>query len=125
MLTGSRPRSQIGALALASLGFISLGLPEGLLGVAWPSIRASFDLGLDALGLLLATFATGYFISSALSGRTLGRFGIGTVLSACCALTGTSLLGYAAAPSWPAMVVLGAVLGAGAGTIDAALNTYA
>src|SRR5262245_5942931 len=80
------------ALALACLGFVSLGLPEGLLGVAWPSIRESFGLGLDALGLLLATFAGGYFVSSAVSGRVLGRFGIGSVLSASCALTGLSLL---------------------------------
>src|SRR5437868_11069978 len=91
-------------LGLASLGFVSLGLPEGLLGVAWPSIRASFGLGLDALGLLLATFASGYFVASALSGRVLERFGIGTVLAGSCALTGISLLGYSAAPSWGAMV---------------------
>src|SRR5436309_15397039 len=113
MLTGSLARRQIGALALASLGFISLGLPEGLLGVAWPSIRASFDLPLDALGLLLGTFASGYFVSSALSGRLLTSFGIGSVLSASCTTTGACLLGYALAPSWPAMVILGGVLGIG------------
>jgi fucose permease len=125
MLSARTTRSPIGPLALASLGFVSLGLPEGLLGVAWPSIRESFGLGLDALGALLATFATGYFVASALSGRTLRRFGIGSVLSASCAITGVSLLGYSAAPTWPTMVALGAVLGAGAGTIDAGLNTYA
>jgi fucose permease len=112
-------------LVLASLGFVSLGLPEGLLGVAWPSIRASFDLPLDALGLLLATFASGYFVSSAVSGRFITRLGIGSVLSVSCALTGTCLLGYSLAPSWPAMVAIGALLGIGAGVIDASLNTYA
>jgi fucose permease len=114
-----------GPLVLASLGFVSLGLPEGLLGVAWPSIRASFGLPLDALGLLLATFASGYFVSSALSGRFITRLGIGSVLSVSCALTGTCLLGYSLAPSWPAMVAIGALLGIGAGVIDASLNTYA
>jgi fucose permease len=114
-----------GPLVLASLGFVSLGLPEGLLGVAWPSIRASFGLPLDALGLLLATFATGYFISSAISGRFITRFGIGSILSVSCALTGTCLLGYSLVPSWPAMVAIGALLGIGAGVIDASLNTYA
>jgi fucose permease len=118
-------RAQRATLALASLGFISLGLPEGLLGVAWPSIRATFDLPLDALGLLLGTFASGYFVSSALSGRLLTSFGIGSVLSASCATTGMCLLGYALAPSWPAMVILGGVLGIGAGIIDSALNTFA
>ena len=120
-----RSRGNAATLGLASLGFISLGLPEGLLGVAWPSIRATFDLPLDALGLLLATFASGYFLSSALSGKVLDRFGIGSVLATSCALTGSSLVGYALAPGWSTMVALGAVLGLGAGTIDSALNTYA
>ena len=104
---------------------MSLGLPDGMLGVAWPSIRATFGLPLDALGLLLATFATGYFVSSAVSGRVLSRFGIGTVLAASCAMTATALLGYALSPAWLGMVALGSVLGIGAGTIDAGLNTYA
>jgi fucose permease len=112
-------------LALASLGFVSLGLPEGLLGVAWPSIRATFDLPLDALGLLLSAFATGYFFSSAVSGRVLDRLSIGSALAASCALTGVSLLGYALSPGWLSMVGLAAILGLGAGTIDAGLNTYA
>src|SRR5205823_9825682 len=93
-------------LGLASLGFVSLGLPEGLLGVAWPSIRATFGLPLDALGALLTTFAAGYFVASAVNGRVLARAGVGTVLSASCFLTGLCLLGYAAAPSWPTMIAL-------------------
>jgi fucose permease len=112
-------------LGLASLGFVSLGLPEGMLGVAWPSIRASFGLPLDALGLLLGTFATGYFVSSAVSGRVLTRLGIGQALAISCGLTGVSLLGYALSPAWLSMVALAGVLGLGAGTIDAGVNTYA
>lgn len=112
-------------LALASLGFVSLGLPEGMLGVAWPSIRASFDLPLEALGVLIASFAAGYFVSSAVSGRVIGRLGIGTLLAVSCGLTGTCLIGYALAPSWSTMVALAAFLGVGAGTIDSGLNTYA
>src|SRR5919199_6486775 len=108
-------------LGLASLGFVSLGLPEGMLGVAWPSIRAAFALPLDALGLLLATFASGYFVSSALSGRLLNWLGVGSAMAASCALTGSSLLGYALAPAWWSMVVLAGLLGLGAGTIDSGL----
>src|SRR5258708_7922885 len=114
-------RAQRATLVLASLGFISLGLPEGLLGVAWPSIRASFDLPLDALGLLLGTFASGYFLSSALSGKLLTSFGIGSVLSASCATTGGCLLGYALAPSWPPMGRRGGVLGVGPGCLSSAV----
>src|SRR5919199_1916354 len=112
-------------LGLASLGFVSLGLPEGMLGVAWPSIRASFGLPLDALGLLLGPFATGYFVSSAVSGRVLTRLGIGQALAISCGVTGLSLLGYALSPTWLSMVALAGVLGLGAGTIDAGVNTYA
>jgi fucose permease len=118
-------RSQALTLTLASIGFVSLGLPEGLLGVAWPSIRETFGLSLDALGMLLATFAAGYFIASAINGRVLARAGVGTVLSASCALMAACLIGYSLSPSWPMMVALGAGAGAGGGTIDAALNVYA
>jgi fucose permease len=122
---GVSRRATAATLVLASAGFVSLGLPEGLLGVAWPSIRADFGISLDALGLLLATAASGYAVASTVSGRVLKRFGVGEVLAVSCATTGTALIGYSLAPSWPAMVVLGAILGAGGGMIDAALNVYA
>ncbi|MGH9852668.1 MAG: MFS transporter, partial [Blastocatellia bacterium] len=64
-------RSKSLLIGLAYLSFVSLGLPDGLLGVAWPSIRASFDLPLDALGALLVMFTIGYLISSFSSGRLL------------------------------------------------------
>jgi fucose permease len=110
---------------LAGLAFISLGLPDGLLGVAWPSIRGFFALPLDALGALLILTTIGYVTSSFSSGRLLRRMNLGTVLAASCALTGAGLLGYANAAWWPAMLTLAVVLGLGAGAIDAALNTYA
>lgn len=110
---------------LAGLAFISLGLPDGLLGVAWPSIRAFFGLELDALGALLILTTLGYVTSSFSSGRLLQRMNLGTVLAVSCALTGAGLLGYANATWWPLMLAVGIVLGLGAGAIDAALNTYA
>ncbi|MEP6916373.1 MAG: MFS transporter [Acidobacteriota bacterium] len=109
---------------LAGLAFISLGLPDGLLGVAWPSIRASFGLPLDALGVLLIAGTAGYVASSFSSGRVLRRVNLGTVLAASCGLTAAGLLGYATAPQWPMMVALGVVLGLGAGAIDSGLNAY-
>jgi fucose permease len=110
--------------ALAALAFVSLGLPDGLVGVAWPSIRASFGLELDALGALLVSATAGYVASSFSSGHLLGRLNLGTVLAVSCGLTAAALLGYASAPAWPAMLAFGAVLGLGSGAIDAALNTY-
>ena len=109
---------------LAFLAFISLGLPDGLLGVAWLSIRGTFGLPLDALGLL-ATFTTaGYLTSSFASGRILRVMSIGTVLALSTAAAATALLGYALTPSWPLMVALGLLAGLGGGAIDAGLNAY-
>jgi fucose permease len=110
---------------LAGLAFISLGLPDGLLGVAWPSIRAFFGRDLDALGVLLVAATAGYVTSSFASGRILRHMNLGVVLAASCLLTGVALLGYAASPRWLPLVALAVVLGLGGGAIDAALNTYA
>ncbi len=109
---------------LAFLAFISLGLPDGLLGVAWPSVRDSFGLPLDALGLLLTFTTAGYLTSSFLSGRILQLLPIGTVLALSTAAAATALLGYALTPIWPIMVGLGFLAGLGGGAIDAGLNAY-
>jgi fucose permease len=112
-------------VGLAYAAFVSLGLPDGLTGVAWPSIRAAFDLPLDALGALVTTATVGYLASSFSSGRALARIGVGWLLALSCLATAISLLGYGAAPAWAVMVGLGLLAGLGAGAIDAGLNTYA
>lgn len=118
-------RPSLVLLVLSFVGFISLGLPDGLLGVGWPSIRASFALPVDALGILLFTFTSGYVIASFISGWILSRLRVGTLLSASCLLTGLSLLAYALAPTWGWMVAAGVLAGFGAGAIDAGINTFA
>ncbi|MGE0823032.1 MAG: sugar MFS transporter [Candidatus Binatia bacterium] len=110
---------------LVYLGFVSIGLPDGLLGVAWPSIRSFFQLPLPALGALLIMFTTGYVFSSFSSGHLLSRINLGTLLALSCLATAVSLLGYALTPVWWVMVALGTFAGLGAGAIDAGLNTYA
>ena len=112
-------------IGLAYVGFVSLGLPDGLLGVAWPSIRTFFHLPLDALGTLLVMFTVGYLVSSCSSGRLLARLNVGALLALSCVATAISLLGYALTPQWWIMVVLGLLSGLGAGAIDAGVNTYA
>ncbi len=109
---------------LAFLAFVSLGLPDGLLGVAWPSIRSGFGLPLDALGLLLAFTTAGYLTSSFFAGRILRMLPIGTVLALSTAAAATALLGYALTPVWPVMVLLGYLAGLGGGAVDAGLNAY-
>ena len=119
-----QPRSRLLLIGIAYLGFVSLGLPDGLLGVGWPSIRGTFGLPLDALGGLLLTFTAGYLVSSFSSGRILARIGVGALLALSCLATAASLLGYALAPAWWVMVAFGALSGFGGGAIDAGLNTY-
>jgi fucose permease len=112
-------------IGLAYLSFVSLGLPDGLNGVAWPSIRAYFNLPLDALGALLVMFTLGYLASSFSSGRLLSLMSVGTLLTLSCLATSASLIGYAIAPSWWIMLAVGTIAGLGAGAIDAGLNTFA
>ena len=115
---------RLGVILLAFVAFIALGLPDGLLGVGWPSIRAGFSVPLDAIGLFLLTVVAGYTTSSFLSGFLLARMGVGRMLAASCLLTGIALIGYTLVPQWWMMVALGVFAGLGAGAIDAGLNTY-
>ncbi len=119
-----KPTARIGLIVLAFIAFISLGLPDGLLGVAWPSMRAEFRQELDALGLLLFTGMIGYISSSFISGMLMARLGVGRLLAASCFLTGAALLGYTISPTWLTVALLGIASGLGAGAIDAGLNTY-
>src|SRR5512143_2684284 len=114
----------LGLIILAFVAFIALGLPDGLLGVGWPSIRAGFSVPLDAIGMFLAAAVTGYMTSSFLSGFLLSHVGVGRMLAASCFLTGLALIGYTLVPQWWMMVLLGVFAGLGAGAIDAGLNTY-
>ena len=66
---------------LTYVGFISLGLPDGMLGVAWPSMRAQFDLPLDAVSAVLVVFITGYLISTLSAGWLLARMNVGVLLA--------------------------------------------
>jgi fucose permease len=92
-------RSAIGLIILIYVAFISLGLPDGLMGVAWPSIRATFSQPLDALGVLLLFSTSGYLASSSISGRIISRWGVGKLLAASCVLTGLGLLGIHWSPT--------------------------
>lgn len=112
-------------LVLSALGFVSLGLPDGVLGVAWPSIRTSYGLPLDALGVLLVFTTAGYVTSSCFAGAALARMTVGALLAGSCIVTAGSLLGYAAAPGWGPMIAFGVLAGFGAGAIDTGINAYA
>lgn len=112
-------------LVLSFVGFIALGLPDAVIGVAWPALRTYFNLQQDALGPLFITATVGSVMASTATGVILSRIGIGELLAISCAITAVSLFGYTIAPSWSVLVTLGLLTGFGAGAIDAAINTHA
>lgn len=124
MISTKRLPIKAGLIVLAYVAFIALGMPDGLLGVGWPSMRSGFNIPLDSLGMLMFACTAGYLTASFLSGALLRKMGVGGLLAASCALTGLTLFGYTLVPVWWMMVVLGVFAGLGAGAIDAGLNTY-
>src|ERR1041384_8685239 len=111
----SKRKPEMLLIALAFAAFVSLGLPDGLNGVAWPSIRAYFDLPLDALGSLLVMFTLGYLVSSFSSGRLLSLMSVGKLLAMSCLATAMSMLGYALASAWWGVVTFAGAPGGGGG----------
>ena len=111
-------------IAVSYLAFVSLGLPDGLIGVAWPSMRDSFGVRLDALGFLLVSSTAGYLISSFSSSTLLRRTGVGNLLSYSCLLTILFLWGFSFSPMWKLLMPLAFFGGLGAGAVDAGLNHY-
>jgi fucose permease len=118
-------RSSGALLGLAYVAFISLGLPDALLGVAWPSMRESFGLEQALLGLPLAVGAAAYFCSGMLAGRLMQGLGIGRLLAGSTVLVAIGVLTYAVSPAFALIVLVVPLVGFGSGAIDSALNTYA
>lgn len=113
-----------GLMALAFTAYISLGLPDGLLGVAWPSMRREFSLNHDSFGALMVALTAGYLTSSFFGGRLMARFKLGTLLTASTFSAGIALLGYSIAPLWGIVVIAAVAAGLGGGGIDVTLNNY-
>lgn len=104
--------------------FISLGLPDALLGVAWPVIQVDYNVPVSLAGIVSMTGSASTIVSSLLSGRILKRFGTGQVTFFSVLTTAVALLGVSFAPSFIWLVLLAIPLGLGAGSVDAGLNDY-
>ncbi|ACS99955.1 MFS transporter [Paenibacillus sp. JDR-2] len=111
-------------LIIIYLAFISLGLPDSLLGTAWPVMRPELNAPLGAAGVLYMSIAAGTIVSSLASGTILNRFGTGRVTLVSCVMTAGALLGYATSPSLVWLLICAIPLGLGAGAVDAGLNNY-
>ncbi|MFZ5897149.1 MAG: MFS transporter [Myxococcota bacterium] len=112
-------------LALMYAAFVSLGLPDGAFGVAWPAMRAELGQPLEALGLVTLLWTTCSALSGLVSARVLEWLGTLTVVLASGLVTGLCLLGFAWAPTFAVVVALALPFGFGAGSVDAGLNHHA
>ena len=88
-------------LAIIYMAFISLGLPDSLLGSAWPIMRLDFAAGLSVAGAITMTISVGTIISSLLSDRLTYKFGTGLVTAVSTAMTAIGLIGFSTAGSLP------------------------
>ena len=92
-------------IAVIYLAFISLGLPDGLLGAAWPSMYPLLGVEVSASGMIFMTIAAGTVVSSLLSDRLTRRFGAGKVTARSVALTALALLGFSVTRSYGMLFV--------------------
>lgn len=111
-------------LTVIYLAFISLGLPDSLLGSAWPVMRLAFSAPLPWAGAVSMIIAGGTIISSLLSERVTRRFGTRAVTTLSVLLTAASLMGFSTAGAFWMLCVWAIPYGLGAGAVDAALNHY-
>jgi fucose permease len=112
-------------LLLAYLAFLGISLPDGLLGVSWPSMSVSFGQPVGALGLVLPFAVVSSMLSSASTGVLLTRIGLGRILAGSTGLYALALSAQSLAPAFWVFIVAAVVLAAGSGAIDAALNAFA
>jgi fucose permease len=113
------------AAAIVFVGLVLLGLPTGMLGIAWPSMRVSLDAPFAGLGVLVAAMTVAQFAASAASGLLRERLGTIALLLASVAAAAGGLAIFAIASGWWATILASAVLGCGVGLLDAAVNTEA
>lgn len=111
-------------LLIIYLAYISLGLPDGVMGVAWPEMRQTFAVPLAGVGFMTIVGTVGTVFSSFSSGHILKKFGTGPVVCVSSALTGFAMLGYGLSHSFLFLVLLSIPLGIGAGAVDTGLNDY-
>lgn len=111
-------------LALIYATFISLGLPDSLLGAAWPVMQPDLGVPYSFAGVISMLIAGSTIIASFSSGSLLPRFGSGAVTRVSVALTAVALFGFSQAPSYGWLLALAVPLGLGGGAVDAALNHF-
>ena len=111
-------------LIIIYLAFISLGLPDSLLGSAWPTMYQEFSVPVSYAGGISMIIAVGTIVSSLQSDRLTKRFGTGKVTAASVLMTAVSLFGFSISHSYGSLCLWAIPYGLGAGSVDASLNNY-
>lgn len=111
-------------LVVIYVAFISLGLPDSLLGSAWPSIYIGMKVPISYAGIVSMIIAGGTIVSSFFSGKIIRRFGTGLVTAVSTLMTAAALLGFSVSNEFYQLCLFAIPLGLGAGSIDAALNNF-
>jgi fucose permease len=111
-------------LSIIYLSFISLGLPDGSLGISWPLMRIDFNQPIEAAGLIILITMPLSALSSIYSHKLSDKFGIGPITFLSALLTASSLLGIGFSTNYSMLVFFSIGLGLGQGAVDSLLNTY-
>lgn len=111
-------------LIIIYLSFISLGLPDSLLGSAWPSMYGNLYVQISYAGILSMIIAGGTIFSSFFSGKVINHFGTGKVTTVSVLMTAAALFGFSISNSFILLCVWAVPLGLGGGSVDAALNNF-
>ncbi len=111
-------------LIIIFISFIGVGLPDSVLGTAWPLIYREFDLPISLAGYITSTVSAGTIVSSLMSSKLINKFGTGSVTAVSTLLTAIALLGYSLTETPVFFFLLAIPLGLGAGAIDTALNSF-
>lgn len=111
-------------LAVIYVAFISLGLPDSILGSAWPVMYKSFSVPVSYAGIVSMIIAGGTIVSSLMSDKFMRKFGTGLVTLFSVALTAIALFGFSFSKSFALICLWGIPYGLGAGSVDAALNNF-
>lgn len=111
-------------LPIIYLAFISLGLPDSLLGAAWPTMYQEFAVPVSYAGGISMIIALGTIVSSLQSDRLTKKFGTGLITAGSVFLTAAALFGFAVSHSYVALCLWAIPYGLGAGSVDASLNNY-
>lgn len=112
-------------LAITYLAFIGLGLPDSLLGAAWPVIHEEFGVALSLQGIVTMIIAGGTIVSSLMSDKLTRKFGAGVVTAVSVLLTALAMIGFSFSTEFWHLCALAVPYGLGAGAVDAALNNFA